>query len=91
MANSAFTSLKDSLVGAFLSDVYLRDYTHAAKTFLPNVQSNAPKVKFLFHTYFNINQQSWTPPQGIGSSNYGVLVKSVKLPSFKIDTDSAPL
>ena len=55
MANSAFTSLKDSLVGAFLSDVYLRDYTHAAKTFLPNVQSNAPKVKFLFHTYFNIN------------------------------------
>ena len=88
MANSAFTSLKDSLVGAFLSDVYLRDYTHAAKTFLPNVQSNAPKVKFLFHTYFNINQQSWTPPQGIGSSNYGVLVKSVKLPSFKIDTDS---
>ena len=88
MANSAFTSLKNSLVGAFLSDVYLRDYTHAAKTFIPNKFSNAPKVKFLFHTYFNINQTSWTPPQGIGSSNYGVLVKSVKLPSFKISTDS---
>jgi hypothetical protein len=88
MANSAFTSLKNSLVGAFLSDVYLRDYTHAAKTFIPNKFSNAPKVKFLFHTYFNINQTSWTPPQGIGSPNYGVLVKSVKLPSFKISTDS---
>lgn len=88
MANSAFTSLKNSLVGAFLSDVYLRDYTHAAKTFIPNKFSNAPKVKFLFHTYFNINADAWTPPQGIGSSNYGVLVKSVKLPSFKISTDT---
>ena len=88
MASSAFDSLKNSLKGSFLNDVYLRDYTHAAKTFIPNKFSNAPKVKFLFHTYFNINQTSWTPPEGIGSSNYGVLVKSVKLPSFKISTDT---
>ena len=88
MADPAFTSLKDSLVGAFLSDVYLRDYTHAAKTFIPNKFSNAPKVKFLFHTYFNINADAWTPPAGVGSSNYGVLVKTVKLPSFRFETDT---
>ena len=86
--NSAFSSLKNSLKGAFLSDVYLRDYTHAAKTFIPNKFSNAPKVKFLFHTYFNINANAWTPPQGIGLSNYGVLVKSVKLPAFRFETDT---
>ena len=88
MADPAFTSLKDSLVGAFLSDVYLRDYTHAAKTFIPNKFSNAPKVKFLFHTYFNINADAWTPPAGVASNNYGILVKSVKLPSFRFETDT---
>ena len=85
MANSAFTSLKNSLVGSFLSDVYLRDYTHAAKTFIPNKFSNAPKVKFLFHVAFNINSNAWKPAQAL---NTGVLVKNVKLPSFRFDTDT---
>lgn len=87
MADPVLNEFKNSLTGAFLNDVYLRDYTHAAKTFIPNKFSNAPKVKFLFHTYFNINAQAWTPPSGIGTNNYGVLVKSVKLPSFSFDTD----
>ena len=85
MANSAFDSLKSSLKGAFLSDVYLRDYTHAAKTFIPNKFSNAPKVKFLFHTYFNINANAWKPAQALDTS---VLVKSVKLPTFRFETDT---
>ena len=88
MADPAVDAFKNKLIGAFLSDVYLRDYTHAAKTFIPNKFSNAPKVKFLFHTYFNINSDAWTPPAGVGSSNYGVLVKSVKLPSFRFETDT---
>ena len=87
MADPVLNAFKNSLTGAFLNDVYLRDYTHAAKTFIPNKFSNAPKVKFLFHTYFNINAQAWKPPTGIATNNYGVLVKSVKLPSFSFDTD----
>ena len=82
---AGFDSLKSSLKGAFLSDVYLRDYTHAAQTFLPNKQSNAPKVKFLFHVSFNINANAWAPSQAL---NTGVLVKNVKLPSFRFDTDT---
>ena len=66
-----------------LGQTYLRDYTHAAKIFLPGSQSNAPKVKFIFHTYFEINEQAWKPPTG---QNYGLLVKQVKLPSFSFDT-----
>ena len=36
----------------FFGNPYVRDYTHAAKTFLPNSYQNAPKLKFLFHTVF---------------------------------------
>ena len=63
---------------------YLRDFRHASKIFLPNSQSNSPKVKFLFHAYFEINEQAYKPPTG---DNFGILVKSVKLPSFKFDTE----
>ena len=33
----------------------LKDYAHAAKTFLPNGYELVPRNKFLFHSYFNIN------------------------------------
>ena len=85
MADPIIQSFKDNLLGAFTSDVYLRDYTHAAKTFIPNKFSNAPKVKFLFHVAFNINSNAWKPAQAL---NTGVLVKNVKLPSFRFDTDT---
>ena len=38
---------------------YLRDYAHAAKTFIPNGFANAPKFKFLFHVYFDINPEAY--------------------------------
>ena len=71
-----------SIFDALTGRVYLRDWQHAAKTFLPGGQSNAGKVKFTFHTYFSINEQAYSPPTG---ENYGLLVKSVKLPTFNID------
>jgi hypothetical protein len=75
-------SVKTGILGQLTGRVYLRDYTHAAKTFLPGSQGNAGKVKFTFHTYFEINEQAYQPPTG---QNYGLLVKSVKLPTFNID------
>jgi hypothetical protein len=79
------TSLFDRLTGR----VYLRDWTHAAKVFLPGKQGNAGKVKFTFHTYFGINEQAWG--KGLGyqaGENYGILVKQVKLPTFNIDVET---
>jgi hypothetical protein len=67
--------------GAFFGSDFLRDYTHASKTFRPNAYQNAPKFKYLFHVYFQINLGTGAPV-----SNYGLLVKSVKLPSFSFDT-----
>ncbi len=66
--------------GDNISD-YLRDYTHASKTFRTNSYQNAPKLKFLFHTYFDINPDAYSV-----EGNYGLLVKEVKLPSFNVQT-----
>lgn len=77
------SQLRNAVTG-FFGNPYLRDYTHAAKTFLPNSFENAPKLKFLFHTVFEINQEVLNIPD----TNLSVLVKSVRLPSFNIETQT---
>lgn len=69
--------------GALFGSDYLRDYRHAAKTFRTKSYAYAPKYKFLFHTYFNINSAAWA--EGAGK-NFGLLVKDIKLPSFGFNT-----
>lgn len=80
LGNWGQSLLKDAAGGFFGSD-YLRDYTHASKTFRANSYQNAPKLKFLFHTYFDINPDAYSV-----EGNYGLLVKEVKLPSFNVQT-----
>lgn len=63
--------------------IYLRDYTHAAKVFRQAGYELAPKVKFLFHTVFDINPSVFSTTDRF---DYSVLVKSIKLPSFNIKT-----
>jgi hypothetical protein len=81
MAGFVQDLLKDAAKGFFGSD-YLRDYTHASKTFRSNTYENAPKLKFNFHVYFDINPEAYTRP----NANFSLLVKSVKLPSFTFAT-----
>lgn len=82
MAGSIQDLLKNAAGAVFGSD-YLKDYKHAAKTFRADSYTNAPKYKFVFHTYFNINQEAY--PEG-ASGNYGLLVKDIKLPSYTFQT-----
>jgi len=72
-------------VKSFFGNEYLRDYAHAAKTFRPNAYQYAPKFKFLFHVQFEINDNLYQTafPDG---ANFGLAVKTVKLPSYQIDT-----
>jgi hypothetical protein len=74
--------VKNNILDQLTGRVYLRDYTHAAKNFLPGNMGNAGKVKFTFHTWFQINPTAYSPPTG---SNIGLLVKSVKLPTFNME------
>ena len=47
---------QDFLKGFFGTD-FLRDYTHASKTFRSNNSALSPRRKFLFHVVFNLNTQ----------------------------------
>ena len=80
-----FQNLLTDAAGGFFGNDYLRDYTHASKTFRPNAYQYAPKFKFLFHVYFEINQSAYAVglPQG---ANFGLAVKTIKLPSYTFDT-----
>ena len=80
-----FQNLLTDATGAFFGSDFLRDYTHASKTFRPNAYENAPKFKFLFHVYFELNPTLGNIVTPL-TTNYGLLVKTVKLPSFTFDT-----
>lgn len=70
---------------ALFGTEYLRDYAHAAKVFRPNGYQYSPKFKFLFHVYFDIDPIVY--PVGLSTgANFGLAVKTVKLPSLKFDT-----
>ena len=69
------------ITGTLFGSDFLRDYTHASKTFRTDLYGNAPKFKFLFHVYFEVNHDVYRPQNW----NYGLLVKTVKLPSFSVD------
>lgn len=74
----------------FFGNDYLKDYTHASKTFRTNGYENAPRFKFLFHVFFNINTAQI--PQlnaalGTDQSTIGLLVKNIELPKYRLDTE----
>lgn len=82
-----FQNLLKGAAGSFFGSEYLRDYRHASKTFRTNAYQYSPKLKFLFHVYFDINQNAYA--SGIPTNaNFGLAVKSVKLPSYGFDTHS---
>jgi len=63
----------------------LRDFQHSSKIFRSNGYGLAPKMKFLFHVYFDVNTKAYNQNLSTGD-NFGLLVKSVKLPSYSITT-----
>lgn len=82
---------QDFLKG-FTGDNGLRDYTHASKTFRTNGYELAPRLKFLFHTFFNLNT-SGIPSlastfENGDQTSIGLSVKTVDLPSYQIDVET---
>lgn len=66
----------------------LRDYTHASKTFRSSGYDLAPRNKFLFYVYFNLNTNIPAVSNlvsGGKSSTIGLMVKSAQLPGYTID------
>lgn len=84
MAGFAQNLLRDA-VNAFFGSDYVRDYSHASKVFRPNGYAYSPKLKFLFHVYFEINQNAYAVGLSTGA-NFGLAVKNIKLPSYTFTT-----
>ena len=82
---SFFQDLLKGTAAGFFGNDYVRDYYHASKTFRPNAYQRAPKFKFLFHVYFEINPAAYAVGLSTGT-NFGLEVKTVKLPSYTFDT-----
>ena len=82
---------EDFLKGFFGSD-FLKDYTHASKTFRSDNGALAPRRKFLFHVVFNLNVQQIPQLRNVFQTqdldNLSLLVKEVKLPSYKFSVDT---
>ena len=82
---------QDFLKG-FAGDSGLRDYTHASKTFRTNGYELAPKYKFLFHTFFNLNITGIPALASIFDngdvSSIGLTVKNIELPSYQMTVDT---
>jgi hypothetical protein len=67
----------------------LKDYSHASKTFRTNGYELAPRQKFLFHVFFNINTGQIPALANVFGNGdiatVGMMVKTVQLPSYQIE------
>ena len=67
------------------------DYTHASKTFRRGGYDLAPRNKFLFHVYFNLNTNIPAVANltsGGKGSTIGLTVKTAQLPGYTIDVQT---
>lgn len=73
----------------FTSTDGLRDSQTASRTFRTNGYELAPRYKFLYHVYFTLNTTEIPALRSIfgeqSTSELGLLVKNIQLPSFDID------
>jgi len=84
-----FQNFLSDVTEGFLENPNLRDATHASKTFRPNAYGYAPKFKFLFHVYFELNGDyipfTVTMPE---DKNFGLAVKTIQLPKYTFDVQT---
>lgn len=101
-ANLIGGALKGGISGLFgdaakgITDIFnqvstvdtLRDFQHASKIFATNNMARSPKMGNLFHVFFDVNTTVSNAKKLSSSSivDAGIMVKSVSLPSFQMDT-----
>jgi len=81
-------SFGQNFLKGFIGDNGLRDYTHASKTFRTNGYELAPRFKFNFHTFFNLNTTGIPALNNSDQTSIGLSVKTIDLPSYQISVDT---
>jgi len=82
-----FQQFAKGFAEGFFGNAFMRDYTHASKTFRTNAYQYSPKFKYLYHVYFDLNYDLIPGLQQIfgANTNLGLLVKNIQLPKFAFD------
>lgn len=81
-----FEEVGKGFTDSFFGNPNLRDPQHATKIFRTNGYGNSPKLKYLFHVYFEINDTLVSNNSASFPSKemVGLLVKNISLPRFSI-------
>lgn len=79
-----FQQVLKGAADGFFNDAYVRDFRHASKTFTTDGFSNAPKLKYLFHVYFDINSSLINSDIFPNPILPGLLVKNITLPKYNM-------
>src|SRR5210317_2153935 len=94
MANK-YNGFFDSLAGGALNPKgTLGDFAHAARLYTDNNHALAPKTKFLYHVFFDINgtAASLIPKMTVDGAKIineiGMLVKSADLPKYQAQIET---
>ena len=80
----------NNFLKGFFGNDFLKDYTHASKTFRSGGYELAPRQKYLYYVRFNLNSQIRGLDKVFSNNDrtdLGLLVKSVDLPSYTFDVD----
>jgi hypothetical protein len=87
MANQFTRFLKGAVQGALEPKGNLGDFRHASRLYVDNTMALAPRTKFLYHVYFDINPLALQAPQFKERhiEEAGLLVKTADLPKFNLD------
>lgn len=85
-------SFGQQFLQGFFPEFYLKDYAHANMTFAANGYQLAPRYKFLFYVYFNLNTSEIPALQSIygqgSSASIGIMAKTAQLPGFKMSVET---
>jgi len=78
----------NSILSALSKGDNVRDYQHGARMFVDNLYELQPRYSNLFHVVFNLTAQAAKYFNGVEKIEINMLVKSIDLPSFNIDTQT---
>lgn len=78
-------SLFDGFAKQVLSGDTIKDWAHASKIFVDGNYARAPKYGFLYHVQLEVNS-SLIGPNSNTNLNLNLMVKSITLPKYKVDS-----
>lgn len=64
----------------------IKDYKHASRLFVDNNYALSPKYDWMYHVFFDVNPQLSRIQNREALTETGMLVKSVDLPKFSVET-----